>query len=865
MLSCLLLAGIVPCTGDFSASMKPFVDRYCLSCHSTVAKKGSLDLERFKNAAHVRQDVKVWQQTIEMLEAGEMPPKERPQPTDAERKAAICWIRGFLDHEAKSRRGDPGPSPVRRLSNAEYDAIIHDLTGVDLKPSKEFPVDGAGGEGFTNAAESLTDVSPALFTKYLKAAKEIADHAVLLPDGFRFSPKTTRRDWSDESVGRMRSFYRIFTGDDSLPLKPYIATAIKHREKLSKGTLSPTKAADSEGCNGKYFDILWMALRKPVGKPMQDLAKRVATAAEKDVDAIVAEIVAQQKTMWKVVPVGSYRDNATSRQVADDSQAKTNEDRKGFAEFRRVFPLFLCLSNVIPTDEVVCLKMFHREDEPLERLFFSESDKRKIDHLWREHRFISRQAIAENDYLPQFIGFVTQDQPKELLAFFESQRPAFKKRADECRAELDAAIPAQVDKLVAFAAKAYRRPLTEVERKQIRNLHQSLRSKPMDHEEAFRATLAKVLSSPAFLMKIESMTAATDPKPVGNDQLAARLSLFLWSSIPDDELRSLAGSGKIQEPAILEVQALRMFKDLKARRLATEFGAQWLHVRGFDEFNEKNESLFPTFSSDLRKAMNEEAIFFFQDFFANDRPITDLIAADRSFLNELLAKHYGVPNVKGAEFRMVKGVRQFGRGGVLGFGSVLSKQAAASRTSPVLRGNWVVETLFGEKLPRPPANIPQLPETENANGLTMRQQVEKHAKAAECAVCHVRIDPLGFALEQFDAVGRKRDKDGSGLPIDAHAKLKDGTEFDGVDGLRNYILTKKRDVFIRLFCKRLLGYALGRSVLLSDTALLDEMTAELDKNGGRVSAAVRTIVKSPQFRMKRGNDTSIDHVTRGAE
>jgi hypothetical protein len=180
-----------------------------------------------------------------------------------------------------------------------------------------------------------------------------------------------------------------------------------------------------------------------------------------------------------------------------------------------------------------------------------------------------------------------------------------------------------------------------------------------------------------------------------------------------------------------------------------------------------------------------------------------------------------------------------------------------------LRGNWVVETLLGEKLPRPPANVPQLPEMENANGLSMRRQVELHAKAAECAVCHVRIDPFGFALEQFDAVGRKRDRDQGGLPIDAHGKLKDGTEFDGVDGLRNYLLTQKRDVFVRLFCKRLLGYALGRSVLLSDTSLLDEMVAELEKNDGRVSAALLAVVRSPQFRMRRGNEVSSSQALRG--
>lgn len=852
-----------PGADDFAESMQPFTQKYCLGCHSTAAKKGSLDLQRFRSAADVRRDVKVWQQTIEMLETGEMPPKGKPQPTAEQRNSAIRWIRRFLDHEARSSKDDPGPSPLRRLSNAEYDYTILDLTGVDLKPTREFPPDGAGGEGFTNAAESLSDVSPTLFTKYLNAAKEIADHAVLLPDGFRFSPKKTRRDWTDENVERLRAFYHRFTPNGELPVKPYVAALIKHRDALKNGATTPAKLADRAKLNAKYLGVLWNTLNNTKGEPLRGVSNRISTATEKEIDAVVAEIGSHQKALWKFVLVGNYRENTASRQMPNDDAAKTPEQKEGFAEFRQVFPMFLCMANVVPNDEVVTLKMFHREDEPLERLFLSDADKREVDRLWREQRFISRQQIAENDYLPQFIGFVTQDQPKEMLAYFEGQRPAFKKRADDLRAELESAIPTQLNRLIEFASRAFRRPLSDREQQSLRNLYQTLRGKEMDHEQAFRAVLARVFASPAFLMHIEQSPIGNAAKPLNDWELAARLSYFLWSAVPDDELRRLADEGRLGKPEVLESQITRMLKDSKIRRLAIEFGGQSLHVRHFESFNEKNEKLFPAFTADLRKAMDEEATHFFQDFFTADREVTVLLDADYAFLNETLARHYGVPNVFGPQFRLVSGVRQFGRGGVLGFGSVLAKQSAASRTSPVLRGNWVVETLLGEKLPRPPANVPQLPEMENTNGLTMRQQVERHVKAAECAVCHVRIDPYGFALEQFDAVGRKREKDQSGSPIDSRAKLKDGTEFDGVDGLRNYLLKSKRDVFVRLFCKRLLGYALGRSVLLSDTSLLDEMVAQLNQHEGRVYAAMLVVVRSPQFRMRRGNDVSSSHAMKG--
>jgi hypothetical protein len=452
------------------------------------------------------------------------------------------------------------------------------------------------------------------------------------------------------------------------------------------------------------------------------------------------------------------------------------------------------------------------------------------------------------------MGFTTQDTPKELQQFFIDRKPRFKKLADDLVKDEEAAIPRQLDALLAFAEKAYRRPVAEKEKADLLALYEAIRKKGAAHDEAFRGVLARVLVAPAFLFRIEQAPPGKQPGPVNDWELATRLSYFLWSSAPDEELRALAAAGKLRDPNVLAAQTTRMLRDERARALAVEFGTQWLHVRGFDELKEKNEALFPTFTPELRAAMYEESILFFQDLFQLDRPVTNLLDADYTYLNETLAKHYGIPGVSGPQWRKVDGVRKYGRGGVLGLGSVQTKEAGASRTSPVLRGNWVVETLLGEKLPRPPANVPQLPEVEGADKLTMRELVEKHSSVPSCAVCHVRIDQFGFALEKYDPIGRLRDKDLGGLAVDAKAKLKDGTEFEGIDGLRTYLLTKKKDVVVHLFCRRLLGYALGRAVTLSDTSLVDEMAAELNKNGGKVSAAVGVIVRSPQFRMVRGSE-----------
>jgi hypothetical protein len=296
-----------------------------------------------------------------------------------------------------------------------------------------------------------------------------------------------------------------------------------------------------------------------------------------------------------------------------------------------------------------------------------------------------------------------------------------------------------------------------------------------------------------------------------------------------------------------------MLRDARVRRLATEFACAWLHVYDFNELNEKSERHFPTFNA-LRDAMYEEPIRFFTDLFQRDGRVLDILDADYSFLNADLARHYGIPGFSGPGWQRVDGVKLFGRGGVLGQAATLAKQSGASRTSPILRGNWLNEVLLGEKLPRPPKDVPRLPEDEATEALSVRQLTEKHTTDPKCAGCHRRIDPFGYSLEAFDAIGRLRDHDLGGRPIDTRTKVMDGSEINGLEGLRTYLLTQRRDAFLRQFCRKLLGYSLGRGVQLSDNPLITEMQAKLKKSAYRVTAAMEAIVQSRQFREIRGRD-----------
>ncbi len=521
--------------------------------------------------------------------------------------------------------------------------------------------------------------------------------------------------------------------------------------------------------------------------------------------------------------------------------------------FRQIFPAAVCYSRVVPADEVITITLFHREDEHLARLMLDDAQKAKIDQLWEELHYVSNDPLNVVEGFAQLMEFATQDSDPRL---FEPLRKPIQERAAAFRELLVATEPVHLDALLDFASLAYRHPLSGGEEDDLRGLYRNLRSQGLSHEEAFRLSLARVLVSPTFLYRLEAPGPGTSPSPVSNVELASRLSYFLWSSVPDAELREAASAGRLHETTTLATQARRMTSDGRVRRLATEFACQWLNIRDFDELDEKSERHFPTFGG-LRGAMYEESIRFFTDLFQRDGSVLEIFDADHTFVNDELAKHYGIPAVAGEEWRRVEGVKKFGRGGILGMATTLAKQSGASRTSPILRGNWLNETLLGERLPRPPKDVPTLPDDEAATeGLTVRQLVEMHRSIAQCAVCHDRIDPFGFALEGYDAIGRLRDKDLGNRPIDARATLKDGREFEGLAGLRDYLLSERKEQVVRQFCRKLLGYALGRSVQLSDEPLLDEMLTRLRSHDYRVSVAVESIVTSPQFRRIRGRDVA---------
>lgn len=517
------------------------------------------------------------------------------------------------------------------------------------------------------------------------------------------------------------------------------------------------------------------------------------------------------------------------------------------AEFRALFPPAVLFQPVIPRDAQGSVFLYRREDEPLRRLLLDEAGQAEIDRLWSELEFVSEQALATPIAYAGLVQYYRKPNDGARIMFFYIQEfeEQIKREETAFLAAQVAAEPRHLEALLAFAERAWRRPLATEEREAILASYRADRKDGVKHDPAFRAALARVLSSPWFLYRVEQPATGSHWQPVSGDELATRLSFLLWDSIPDDELRAKAA--RLHEPTVMEEQLRRMLKDGRIRGMAEEFGARWLGVRDFVSNHGRSLKHFPEFTPVLRDALAEEPVRFFEELLVNDRPVADVIAADAVVVNDVLASHYGIPGVNGPEWRRVEKVSNYGRGGFLGFGAVIAKHSAAARTSPIKRGAWLVQVL-GERLPKVPPDVPPLPETPPA-GLSVREITERHRADVKCAGCHVRIDPYGMAMERFDAIGRLRPA--SELkPGDTKGTLRDGTEIDDIAGLRAYFAGPRREDLLRSLAQKLTGYALGRTVMTSDRKLVDDV-AKIMVGGGRWSDVLLVIVRSEQFRCIR--------------
>lgn len=538
---------------------------------------------------------------------------------------------------------------------------------------------------------------------------------------------------------------------------------------------------------------------------------------------------------------------------------------------------------------------FFRDDQPLCKHVLSDDENRELNRLWKELEFVTEMTekmlrgfvffersernfikhedfdpfkeddpkLVENETLGRFeriyLNHANAKAPIEELQnhpihlFFEQIRNGLKLRHEQLRH----AEPAYLQDIEAFATAAYRRPLTAKELDDVRTFfHETAGQADQGLEQAVRASIVRILVSPYFGCRIDPTPEGRTVQPLGDLALASRLSYFLWSSMPDAELRGLAEAGKLHDEQVLLAQTRRMLKDPKVTDFAREFYGQWLGYRDFSTQEAVDRNVFKDFDDPLKEAMFEEPTRLASHLIRNDLPVTKLLDSDQTFVNKRLALHYGLPfNGPAGEWTLVDGLPSHGRSGILGMAVFLTKNSQPQRTSPVKRGFWVVHKILGEHIPAPPADVVALPAKEtDTNGKTVRELLALHVESAKCARCHVRFDAVGLAMEGFDPIGRQRTKDLAGRAVDNVVKLADGTEAHGVPEFASHLLKERRADYVRTLNRKLLGYALGRSLQLSDDVLLDEMQRVLDTNGDRFVPLFETIVRSPQFRNQRCRD-----------
>jgi mono/diheme cytochrome c family protein len=735
---------------QFQSQIRPFLKTNCFKCHGDGKHKGDVALDKFTTLASVQQDLDTWQTVHDELEQHDMPPEKAPQPSADQMAIALKFTSLVLDDPSKPK--DPGFVPIHRLNRNEYNNTIRDLVGVDFHPADDFPADDTG-YGFDNIADVLS-MSPLLAEKYLGAAEQVMDKAIVLENPFK--PKVTHYVADKMSGGEMAS-----GGERGL---------------YSEGEITQ----EHHFITKAQYEFRIEASQDQAGTEAAKLRLMVAGKEIKTFD------VSNRRGRTKVYTVRTEVEEGTHTIGFDF----TND--------------------------------FYDPN--------AANPKRRDRNLY----ITSVEIEGPFDVPPP----PPSDIQKRLLFC----GPADGSTGDLCASQI----------IRGFATRAFRRPATDDEVARLLTLYRGGRSQGESFEAACKFALTAVLVSPQFLYRIESDPARSIAShPLSDFELASRLSYFLWSSMPDDLLLDLAGKKKLHEPAVLGAQVRRMLADAKSQAFVRNFAGQWLELRNLSQVS-PDPKKFPQFDQTLREDMQQEGERYFQAMVHDDRSALDLLDSNYTFLNARLAKFYGIEGVEGDEFRKVQfnGDQAKRRGGVLTMAAVLTVSALPNRTSPVKRGKFILDQILGTPPPPPPPGVPALVEKgEAAAATTVRERLEQHRANPACAACHAKLDPLGFALENFDAIGRWRDKDNN-MPIDNTGSLPSGEAIAGPAGLRQVLIAHK-DQFLKAFVSKLMTYALGRGTTQADGAMIRQIYKQAEANDCRFSTIMDGIVRSDAFLKRR--------------
>ncbi len=776
--------------GEAVAAQRALLDQYCIACHNDRARQAGLSLQTI-DVDHVGQipgETETWEKVARKLRARAMPPPGRPRPDDDEYDAVAQSLESTLD-AAAADSPNPGRPPVHRLNRVEYRNAVRDLLALDVDERALLPPDESG-YGFDNIADILA-VSPVLLDRYMVAAEKISRLALGNAEAIRPSVDTHTVPYTRWQEGR---------GSEALPFGSRGGLAVRHHFPL----------------DGEY--VITLRLQRAYGNHIRGLGEQNEVELRLDRRRIESFTVGGdgERAAWDAVSRPTFYE-----QTADEGLEVRLAVKAGQ---RLVSAAFL--------------------------------DKAAVAEGVLDPRpAVSSLAYARDRNAAMALDSITISGPFNARTpeHAPSRDRVFVCHPSTSASEADRQSCAQ-EILTSLARRAFRRPISHADVEPLMALYQEGRREG-DFETGIQFALQGVLIDPEFLFRVERDPDGVAPGTafaLSDVELASRLSFFLWSTIPDDELLAVAERGTLRDRDTLREQVSRMLRDPRSDALVENFFGQWLLLRNMSTASPDPDA-YLEFDDNLREAMARETALFVESQVRDDRSALDLLRAEYTYLNERLARHYGVPHVYGNHFRRV--AVDADRGGLLGQGSILTVTSYPNRTSPTKRGLWVLENLLGSPPPPPPPDVPGLPDADHEGTgrvLSMRERMELHRTSPVCASCHQLMDPLGFSLENFDGIGAWRTQE-RGAPIDASSTLPDGTSFEGLAGLRDLLLGRQ-ERFAETVTEKLLTYALGRGVEYADRPAVRAIVRQAAGDDYRWSSLIVGIVDSTPFQMRRSRE-----------
>lgn len=792
---------------DYDSSVRPVLAKYCFGCHGTEKQKADLRMDRLNPDLLKGEDAETWHDVLDQLNLGEMPPPKAKQPTPAEREVIVGWLTKALSEAASSRRFAAGRVKMRRLTRYEYRNTMRDLLGVDRDFAKELPPEPMSPDGFLNNAATL-EMSPTQIETYLAAARRAMEIAIVTGD----RPELHHYVRTNTVIAKLPTSKVA----GHLPVNPEFALDVKNYPRRGPFHLRVTARA---------------AIPDNVGFPRIRITLGHVPGIVHVPHKLIAEVELTSDQPQTFEFDGWMEDYPQAGDVPFGNSGITG---------------MILMLDYLDADG----KQLRYPDRQYVRAPAKPKKGQKPKPKPTPPPFGSRLEIAVDSL--EFETPHHESWPPESHRRLIGKRPKSTSDTEHARRQLQ-----------GFMKQAFRRPARPAEIEQFGKIFDQIRKTSDSFEEAMREVYAAVLVSPHFLYVVASRSPdSKDSQPLGDFELASRLSYFLWSTMPDQRLFDLATQGRLRKPGVLQREVTRMLANQRSDELAQHFAEQWFDLGALDRVA-VNPEFYPDFNNALKADMRSETTEFFKFLLRNDQSCLDLIDSDWTMLNRALARHYGLtPLPRSSQIVQTRLPANSRRGGVLGHGSFLVSQSSGEFAHPIKRAVWILDRLLDSPPPPPPPDVPSLAsESADLAGLTVKEQLSLHRKREACANCHRGIDPWGLPLEHFDAVGlwqanipvrlgKKKTKPVKPTPVDSTTELPDGTPIETAAALKLFLKTERREWFARAMVKRILGYALGRSLDLGDHQTVEQLAKQFAAEDFQLRKLILALTETEAFQTK---------------